>query len=68
MLIDIQKIRFLESFRSIEVKYFVFKLNWSPSDYDYVIVEAPSEHVAREKVSSNARYVMLVATSDRIIR
>lgn len=41
--------------------YFVLKLDWSVSDWDYCIVKADTKQQALTKQKSNARYVQVIA-------
>lgn len=49
------------------MKYFVFRMRWSVTDSDVVIVKAATEQQAKDKIQSNARYIELIATSDRVL-
>jgi hypothetical protein len=48
--------------------YYVFRLTWSQTDSELVIVQANSEQAARDKLKSNARYVDRVGATDQIVR
>lgn len=50
------------------MKYFMFTLRWSQTDYHNVIIQAATKKIAQEKVNKmGARYADFAGEADNII-
>lgn len=49
------------------MKYYIFRLRWSQTDDEVVIVQAIDINAARGKILGNARYVDYMGSTEKLI-